>query len=675
MMEMDEKQYSRTPMIVGVFCFLIAISPLFFMHSIVHLDELPKRLFLHPGLLFISSTWIVLAAVRKEPLQLQWFIVPILMLFVYALISLSLSANKYTGFSAVMAVSAWLYAWILTLSLERRHSCSAWIISALLMVGFITASVGIIQVWANFSYYPSVAFPGSTFMNRNYAAHVCVVSIPVALSVILVGPNRFYTIFCLIGSSTSWLYVLYTGCRAALLAAFFSVFLVTALLFFRGFLPKNKSWKRMAKRICCVLPIFIIIYVFSWYDPGTGEFVLGGETFQRIFQIISYQDQSHALLDDGLSKVQDSVSGSALLFESSSAHRLHGWKASCRMLGDFWLMGVGAGQFEVAYPPYDADGYKTVFAGDGEILRFLHNDYLQFFTEYGLLALFVAVSFLVVFVDHARTSFSWSTTTVAAYGGLSALLFIALFDGPFTKPVSAVLSAVLAGLALASYRGRLSRAIGSGRTSLWIQISLAIFGMLLGLFGLSYYNKRVQAEKAFHLMNAYWQAERPQRAIRKGLESVDYVDGFHKFGVAYGNLLASTGNFKEAKSRFKKVLQSNPHDYTSHLNSAGLNQALGETSQALEHYKKCLSLVPSDRRALTQCAQIYQEGGDFTTAEKYLQQFTNAWPMENLGYLMRANNFELSGNRNAAISVINQGLGRLPQDQALLEKLASLAGN
>lgn len=658
------------------FCILLSLAPLFFMHDIVHLGELPRRLVLQPGVIFIVAIFLLRSSLSCRAFFLSFGLIPVLLVCLYALGSNFVSPNTYNAQSAFLTVLACLSATLIVSNFSLNKINRQWFLFAILLAACLTSLVGILQVWTGFDYYPSLAFPGSTYMNKNYAAHVCAAAIPVAIALFIAKEFRTWIqIFLLASGSLSWLYIQYAETRAAWLASVATCLGLLAISVLKQVSDCPRAHALRKWMLLC--GVLLLTTVFSWYNPVEETYKLGGGVAERLSALVQQLQLNRSTSDEPSAPDQPisvGLSGEqTLVVDGSALGRLHSLKASYRMLKDHWLVGVGAGQFEVFYPPYDADGFKTKFAGDRTILRFLHNDYMQFLVEYGIIPAIFCLIFLIYLLFKIIRKSSSGSGLLAAYGGVCSLLIIAGLDGPFVKPTTQLFFATFLGIILGSNAdfGKFL-SIGQSRLARYAIGALGLVLCALSFFGLKCYHKRVIVERDFHLMNGYRQNGNPDKAVPYGRKAVARIEDFHMLGQAYGDLLSNTGNYRESKAQFEKVIAANPYDYLSHLKLAALNQYFGNDSEALNHYNICLQLVPSDSRVLIQCAQIFQEKNDYREAIRYLRQFIEAHPLEPAGYLMLAYNFEMMEDYERALEVTISGRSLLPENLDLREKYRQL---
>lgn len=137
-------------------------------------------------------------------------------------------------------------------------------------------------------------------------------------------------------------------------------------------------------------------------------------------------------LDTPASDNAASLSGLNQPTETSSAfYQSRGfiWEDTIRMIRSNWLIGVGLGAFQTAYPIYSRqDRYYLVGQS--------HNDYLQLVADGGLPLASIAILFLILLVRAGTKAVNHPDPTLASLaigccGGIFAFLVHAIFDFNF----------------------------------------------------------------------------------------------------------------------------------------------------------------------------------------------------------------------------------------------------
>ncbi len=127
--------------------------------------------------------------------------------------------------------------------------------------------------------------------------------------------------------------------------------------------------------------------------------------------------------------------------------RLPAWKASLRMVPDNPLFGTGFGTFEHAFPTYQPPELRGYW-------DHLHNDFLQFLIEGGIVTFILVLLFLLLLFYPVRkpgiNEQEAPPFRASILGGLAAVLLHSLVDFPFRIPAIAVMTAFLVGLYIGS---------------------------------------------------------------------------------------------------------------------------------------------------------------------------------------------------------------------------------
>jgi O-antigen ligase len=122
------------------------------------------------------------------------------------------------------------------------------------------------------------------------------------------------------------------------------------------------------------------------------------------------------------------------------------WRATWPMAKDFWRTGIGAGAFERAMVVYQPSPHETFF-------NHAHNDYLQMFTEGGVLLAIPAIVAAAAGVAgirrrlrNDRSSMYW--VRAGAVSGLVAVAVQSIWETGLRVPANTLLFAALAAVAL-----------------------------------------------------------------------------------------------------------------------------------------------------------------------------------------------------------------------------------
>jgi O-antigen ligase len=153
--------------------------------------------------------------------------------------------------------------------------------------------------------------------------------------------------------------------------------------------------------------------------------------------------------DDSLNRLLGTVNS-----DDPTTGRLHFWRGTLAIIGDYPWLGAGIGAFSAVYPQYDTS--------NGSIYRLeqAHNDYLQILADGGVVGfalglLFVGGLFLMALRRMQSASVFRRGVALGALAGCFAALVHSFFDFPLHTTANGLLFLTLA--ALATVNGRVEQ--------------------------------------------------------------------------------------------------------------------------------------------------------------------------------------------------------------------------
>ena len=327
--------------------------------------------------------WILLAVVAGAPfLSTMTLAAMIVLVFTLALfrynfkldltavaLLLFIAINLFMGFgslapsysisiAALTAVIMSSYLLVRTCFNTRRRL--DFVMAACISAAAITALIGFYQIfigYVNMTWVDRDLFAAlrlrvySTFGNPNVYGTYLLLVIPLSAGLILYAKKSLYKLYA----------AGVTGLLLIALGLTFSrgcyVALAGSVLFFMLLVEKR----------------LIVLYIMGLFAM---PFVLPPEILDRIVSIVNFTD-------------------------TSTLYRISIWQASLRMLGDFWMTGIGQGAeaYNAVYPYYAFSAVTALHS---------HNLFLQVFLETGIVGILVFFAVLACFF---RTQFSFMRNT------------------------------------------------------------------------------------------------------------------------------------------------------------------------------------------------------------------------------------------------------------------------
>lgn len=317
--------------------------------------------------------------------------------------------------------------------------------------------------------------------------------------------------------------------------------------------------------------------------------------------------------------------------------RIQLWQDTWLMIQDRFWLGWGPLSYRWVYPHYWV--HMNSFLDP----EYAHNDFIQAWSEFGLVGLVLAVSAVVVVagkmvLQMRRTGSERSATLIIAFaGGLVATAAHACFDYNFHIYGNASALVMMAGLAAGSLpqNGAAPRPVAASPRHRWFALAgatLAVVALLLTTRAIAAYGISLKAdfdaedsrveeaqagyERALRLEPRYWQAhiglghlyagqafwnrdpetraqqiEKAEKAYQAAL-AINPWEGSAAFGLS--RLYNLKGQPEEALRMLRGVVEKMPY-HRDYWNQLGLQlRQMGRLPEALEAFRRARSLGPNE---------------------------------------------------------------------------------
>lgn len=308
-----------------------------------------------------------------------------------------LKTLSYWAIFSVYWIAAWMVA---TLKRSQIIVVLAWVAALAVfeavygLIAFARKAETILQIWPRYVLF--ISDVTGTFFNRNHFAGLLVVSWPLGLGLILTRRREGgFSIPIPMRYGMAILYSLFIGIalfnshsRLGILSAVFgfAMWLFAEVYTKQRFIIKEWKWQ-------LVVSGSIIILAALWVGPG--------RTIERF-----------------------------LRFSTASSDRLDIWQSTFALPWQTWLFGAGGGAFEEVYVTIQP-------IADQLTLRYAHNDWLQFFIEFGLLGSALVIISMKYWMRHVQHK-TWGLMRTAALGAVAGLAFNSIGDFTLHIPGAAL---------------------------------------------------------------------------------------------------------------------------------------------------------------------------------------------------------------------------------------------
>lgn len=453
-------------------------------------------------ILFLIGVWLLRMVLEgritflKTPLDL-----PILAFSIALIVSTIKTVHRQASLEQFYQFMSYPLLYYLFINILRERKEITAVISTILAVAILVSLYGIYQnyialeetrEWVRI--YHSGQFSSqfmsrlgthkvfSTFVYPPALAGYLSLVFPLAFCFLIYAQSKWMRILSGLTLVSGGLCLYFTYSKGGWVAAFLSMIFLFAILLCRKMQSKGCDYREKIRRYGPLILIFLLILIIPFLFPAIREFLLEHEPFNHL---------------EG--------------FFGSLTVRVDYWKAGLGMLRDYPVFGSGLGTFGTLYAKYKLP--------QGREVQLAHNNYLQVWTEMGILGI---VSFLwlwIVFLKRGwrlinRLRGTEAAVAVGCYVGVVAFLIHSLVD--FDLYVPGIAMNVWLFLALTT-------SYGEGRRQ-WKAKILAhsrIVGVVIIILAMTaamlIVRRPMLAENHFSRANNYLQAQRelPKESYRQ----------------------------------------------------------------------------------------------------------------------------------------------------------------
>ena len=629
---------------------LIGCGPLIFYGKSGEFENVPKMAFLQWGIIVLAVLGIWH---DKKEKGFTWELIPmdVLLLVFYAFcwISLLQAQNPYLATLPLLHYAAAIvfYFFIRHTVADIGHIDRYFYVITLSVAA--VSLIGIAQYLFNLTWVPQIVPPSSTLSNKNMAAHIISMSLPLGIGCLIISRRTWQRIVFLLCVFITLLYSLYIKTRASWVAAIIILAIMAACLAPRlRFLLRRNSWKRLLLPTAAGAGAVLLLVVFSQLKPAEIPVPILKESIgERFLSITDFKEGDSAQL------------------------RIIWWKNTLQMVKDHIWTGVGLQNFKILYPRYHRAAAVDWSFKDEQQLTRVHNDHLQMLAELGIfgfcayIALFISIFWLFwrsFFRGHDEEI---KLRALGIFLGVLGFAVNATFCFPMERAIPPVLLFSFAGLLVVLYRlsGNHATAVWKIRTHLPVRIGLTL--ILLALFVSSaYFIRRILlADKYF--VKAIMADKQGSLA-----DSNEYLlkakQYFSRYNSNISALLARNytlqKQFDRAIEEYKETFRAHPYNTSAILNTGYCYLQLKQYDEAEKYFKWAIDIMPTCEQAYNNLGIIYFSRQQYDAA---IEQYRTALeikkdypePHINLGNLYRTQKkLDLAIQEYEAALRINQNL-------------------
>ena len=610
---------------------VVLVVPFVFVEGLHDYVELPRGALIQLAALLLLLVWLMGAFSQKElKIMRTPFDLPLLGFVLWAGLSLLWAPNFYVGFEIWIQWSACLVFFFLTVNLIQSERAVRQLLGSVLLAGTLVAVLGIFQYLLDVKWVPQIVPPAATFANRNMAAPMMVMALPLAAAFFLQSRKRIHVLLTVIALGVLSLFLFYGSTRSAWLAVTLE-FLFLTILLARDYLrwkqtPLMGVGKKKALALCAVLVFVLINLTPSGFQWQVGTAV---DRIQEVWPRL--ESQPRPVANNAQVSVEDpsqaqSVEATAPRRDSLSV-RFRLWQNTLQMGKEHFMRGVGVGNFRIVYPHYTQSAVvDVVFTDHGQWGR-AHNDYLQTFSDLGMVGLFFLGWLLFALIKACvgllgeEPGGELHYLVRAVMIALLGLSVNAFFSFPFQMVTPTFLFAIYLGVlgghySRGSLRDKNSAAQREGSILLpsWvITVGVSLTFLLLLILTPFQYN-RLKAD--WYYMRAKTAAAREvwPAVISQAREGYRYDPYRKDFLYDLGQAYFETGQDDAAIEVTGELLESYPYWANAHHNIAVSYVRKGDLDRARQHFDQVFEIIPGYGKSHFVVAQLHEISNELDLA-------------------------------------------------------------
>ncbi|MGU9977750.1 MAG: O-antigen ligase family protein [Candidatus Oxydemutatoraceae bacterium WSBS_2016_MAG_OTU14] len=533
-----------------------------------------------------ASAWlaITLFALRKSTIEIVRapVIIPLTLLYAWAGMSVFWAHSSYEAVSTILDYTGAFLVATLVILLVKDMDWVRKIITAMVISGFLIATLGIVQFLFGVDWVQQHIVPAATFSNKNMAGQYALLTFPLAAVSIFTSKKWQETWFYVLATAFIAVFMFFTRSRAVWLSgAVECFFLLLCFIYMVGFKRVN-IFDTIHKKLAMFAAVVVILSV-SYLSPS----MLGNSKDVQKASL-GVPNESNYAVDSGWDLLGNVWGGLA----HSGAVRTRIWANSIPMFIDHAFLGVGLGNWTVFHTQYQAWIQQDRQLAENSYHANAHNDYVELFCELGIVGVVLFYIFLfglfriigaILFSRRLDPGdiFLLSSLMVA----LAGLAFDAIFSFPLKRPVQLMLVAtyiallsVIYGIYIKDtvYRINIAPSI---RNLSGVGLSIASIFLLVMHYNLfqSEYFLRIAAISV-------QEPGRERQVMRAAKKAYEYNPIRTKLTWYEAIALLKTGRIERGALIMEKISSQYPYSQDTLLNLASAYRSQGKHAKAGEKY-------------------------------------------------------------------------------------------
>ncbi len=479
--------------------------------------------------------------------------------------------------------------------------------------GLLVSVIGVAEYFAALPFtIPSTGRPSATFAFRNLAGAYLATGIPLAILGHAICRLAWQRWLALLSGSTMSLFLIYTRARASWVGLILGICVAGGLWLWTEYRAGRLTVRRMTGLLRAPVTIAAILtFSLGFFPDRLSE----GHT-QR------FDDKKDSF----------STAIRSIVKPGGDRGRFKMWSATLDMISDAPILGVGLGNWEYVYPPYDKGAQLRATSTPHRP----HNDLLWIWSETGTIGIVVYLVLLGTILLHAVRSLRDATdphdgwTILAGVASITAFVGVGMFSFPFERvPPEFHFWLSISIIYICTGKSRPARK--SSRVAEWLLPAVLVGALLITARHIEFDVHYTRASIAYLQKDFKTASEHASRALESGMFE-------HQALLIVGEGAYHRKEWDTAKARYRDALRYHPNYANAHngLGLAALGQ--GKLREALDHYNRAIEIVPNHRIATYNKGIVFEKMSAIDSAiVAYRASFrqNHAAPYVNLGSIYR----------------------------------------
>lgn len=600
-----------------LFISLMMAVPLVWSAEFVFVAYYPKLLALYIGLFLLYGVW-VFQSQRRDLYCTSSLTLPIMAYVLVGGLSIFIAHNRIEPIlKLIHLVALPLFFWVVLNNCRSQNLTRyfSWVVGS----GVMVALLGICQYagW-EFHWIPSAGFPSGTLGYRNFAAMYTLLCIPISLYLFIEATHEKKQFIWSMATTILLTFLICTRTRGAWLGLSVGLgigILVSLIIKTHDGQPLRKALFNTCTRQH-ILPFIVgivLTLLFSLLVPPNMQTLgFGRENADK-----------NSIVNNAASIIDHERDT-----RKSLQTRLTIWQNSLNMIENAPVLGVGLGNWQYQYPPYDNG--ESIWEGASP--KRPHNDYIWIATEQGIMGLLtymwlLATAFFIAYrlirtLNRSRVGLPFFLVI-----SLIALATHAFFSFPKERiAVSLLFWFCLTALAILEAENRPRSHSSVWRLANILAILLIALGIVVGVNGLKFDTHFARAQQAVERSDWTQVVRETSAAIDQGIFDPQI---FLVRGVGHMYL----GNYQQAAQDNQTCLLYHPHFLNALNNMGSIYNALKDYPKAIPFLQHALKINPQHADAFANLGVAYQG----------LQQFDNSVAAFETAFQIEPDNQQIRG--------------------------------